>query len=78
MHALVLQPNIAGCVGFDALHAVCRAVGVSLQMAVVALGTTKQPLPGFTGRAAAPKEHGEMGYNYDLAAAMPPVSANAS
>ncbi|KAF6254011.1 hypothetical protein COO60DRAFT_1462911 [Scenedesmus sp. NREL 46B-D3] len=44
----------------------------AMQMAVVALGTTKQPLPGFTGRAAAPKEHGEMGYNYDLAAAMPP------
>jgi hypothetical protein len=43
-------------------------------MAVVTLGTTKQPLPGFTGRVAAPKEHGEMGYNYELAAAMPPVS----
>lgn len=41
---------------------------------MVALGTTKQPLPGFTGRAAAPREHGEMGYNVDLAAAMPPVS----
>jgi hypothetical protein len=49
-----------------------------LQMAVVTLGTTKQPLPGFTGRVAAPKEHGEMGYNYELAAAMPPVSTIAS
>jgi hypothetical protein len=46
-----------------------------LQMAVVTLGTTKQPLPGFTGRVAAPKEHGEMGYNYELAAASPPVSS---
>jgi hypothetical protein len=46
-------------------------------MAVVTLGTTKQPLPGFTGRVAAPKEHGEMGYNYELAAAMPPVSDTA-
>jgi hypothetical protein len=48
---------------------------VLLQTSVVALGTTKQPLPGFTGRTAAPKEHGEMGYNYELAAAMPPVSS---
>eukprot|EP00878_Enallax_costatus_P006971 GHUV01007305.1.p1 GENE.GHUV01007305.1~~GHUV01007305.1.p1 ORF type:complete len:470 (+),score=120.41 GHUV01007305.1:85-1410(+) len=44
----------------------------AMQMAVVTLGTTKQPLPGFTGRVAAPTEHGEMGYNYELAAAMPP------
>eukprot|EP00878_Enallax_costatus_P012658 GHUV01013222.1.p1 GENE.GHUV01013222.1~~GHUV01013222.1.p1 ORF type:complete len:368 (+),score=111.40 GHUV01013222.1:85-1104(+) len=44
----------------------------AMQMAVVALGNTKQPLPGFTGRVAAPTGHGEMGYNYELAAAMPP------
>jgi hypothetical protein len=50
------------------------AVETHLQMSVVALGTSKQPLPGFTGRTAPPKEHGEMGYNYELAAAMPPVS----
>ncbi|WIA40272.1 hypothetical protein OEZ86_013645 [Tetradesmus obliquus] len=50
----------------------------AMQTAVVALGTTKQPLPGFTGRAAAPREHGEMGYNVDLAAAMPPALANIS
>ncbi|WIA19992.1 hypothetical protein OEZ85_005865 [Tetradesmus obliquus] len=50
----------------------------AMQTSVVALGTTKQPLPGFTGRAAAPREHGEMGYNVDLAAAMPPALANVS
>lgn len=51
---------------------------VSKQTAVVSLGNTKQPLPGFQGRsvagaAASMTSHGELADNVALAASMPEV-----
>lgn len=52
---------------------VAAAVACLLQMAVVSLGNTKQPLPGFTSRYGR-VEHGILKDNVELAAMMPPVS----
>jgi hypothetical protein len=45
------------------------------QTAVVSLGNTKQPLPGFTSRSSLlPSRHGQLSDNIALVAAMPAVS----
>lgn len=45
-----------------------------MQMSVVSLGNTKQPLPGFTTRYGGRVEHGVLRDNVELVAMMPPVS----
>eukprot|EP00878_Enallax_costatus_P007247 GHUV01007593.1.p1 GENE.GHUV01007593.1~~GHUV01007593.1.p1 ORF type:complete len:742 (+),score=153.34 GHUV01007593.1:233-2458(+) len=44
----------------------------AMQMSVVSLGNTKQPLPGFTARYGGRVEHGILRDNVDLVAMMPP------
>lgn len=47
----------------------------AMQVSVVGLGATKQPLPSFGAERCKVREHGELKDNVDLAAELPPVSA---